>query len=159
MKEFKIRLIESNVEELTKCVTKAKQKLEMSENNLFKTKSNQNECKERKVKLMAKIKDAKQYLIHKKSSIIKMIESKDKYDLMIKELVQQRVQQLTTYIFPIEAKEAIDESTDKSCLFSSETTPLLEPISDSNNFNVNYIIVEPWINGNGDYSAFALFGK
>ena len=138
---------------------KAKQKLNLSENNLKKTKQNQNECRERHTKLMSKVKDGKQYLIRRQSSITKIHESKDIQDSYIKDLVQQRVQQLTSYIFPIEAKDSVNETNEPNSIFSSETTPLLEPISDSNNFCVNYSIVEPWINGNGDYSAFALFGN
>lgn len=88
-----------------------------------------------------------------------MEESKDNYDSYIKDLVQQRVQQLTTYIFAIEPKDGVNESNEINSILSSESTPLLEPISDSINFTINYSIVEPWLNGNGDYSAFAYFSK
>lgn len=138
-------------------MTEAKQKLNNSKNNLIKSKQSQSECKERHNKLTAKVNDVKQYLIHKQNSIDKRIESKENLNSYIKELLRQRISQLTTYIFPIEMT-SFDDSNDKKSIKNCETTPLLT-ISDSNSNNSNYSIVEPWISGNGDYSAFALFGN
>ncbi|XP_054153425.1 beclin 1-associated autophagy-related key regulator-like [Oppia nitens] len=154
--EFKIRLIESNGECLQNSLTKAKQKLNSSEDNLRKTVANQSECKVRCNKLKDKVKDAKQYLNKRHNNINKTNDDKDNCDEDIKVMAKQRVKQLTTFIFPIEAKEGVIDSNDCHSLTSSESTPLLEPISYSPNPS-NYSIVEPWINGNGDYSLFALF--
>jgi hypothetical protein len=142
---------------LNKTLTEAKQKLNNSQNNLTKSKQSQTECKVRHNKLMAKVNDVKQYLIHKQNAIDKRIESKDNLNSYIQELLRQRISQLTTYIFPIEII-SIDETNDKKSINNCETTPLLT-ISDSNSYNSNYSVVEPWISGNGDYSAFALFGN
>ncbi len=142
---------------MNKTLTEAKQKLNNSKNNLIKSKQSQSECKERHNKLTAKVNDVKQYLIHKQNSIDKRIESKENLNSYIKELLRQRISQLTTYIFPIEMT-SFDDSNDKKSIKNCETTPLLT-ISDSNSNNSNYSIVEPWISGNGDYSAFALFGN
>ncbi|CAG2172929.1 unnamed protein product [Oppiella nova] len=154
--EYKIRLLEANVDHLRSNLSKARQKLSSSESHLRKTRCNQEECKERHHKLEAKVMDAKQFLSRRQNGITRLVESKDSYDSYIKELVQQRVKQLTTYIFPIETKDMIPDTSDRHSILNSETTPLLETISPLNT-PINYSIVEPWICGNGDYSAYALF--
>lgn len=153
--EFKFRSLERKVENLNKALNEAKQRLNNSRNNLIKSKQNQNECKERHNKLIGKVNDVKQYLIHRQNAIDKRIESKDNLNSYIKELIHQRVSQLKTYIFPIEMISS-DETNNRKSMNSLETTPLLT-ISDSNSYNSNYTVIEPWIAGNGDYSLYGLF--
>lgn len=161
-KEFRIRSVEANIESLKKSVATSKQRLAATRNNINKNHQNKSECLQRQRKLSDKITEARQYLIRRNLSIGKLRESKDKVDSYIADLVQKRVQQLATYIFAIETRETVGEGSGQSTASSSESTPLLQPISDSNsftNFHSNYTVVEPWISGNGDYSAFALYGN
>ncbi|RWS21962.1 hypothetical protein B4U80_08642 [Leptotrombidium deliense] len=117
------------------------------------------EVKKEQEKLLKKISSAVIHIEHRKQSIAKRVARREELAEKIKEETRERVSQLTRFVFPIETYLP-DENPETGLISSEENTPLLTFSGGSTNSSTNsghdvkYVVIEPWLPTNGDYSAY-----
>ncbi|RWS13279.1 Beclin 1-associated autophagy-related key regulator-like protein [Dinothrombium tinctorium] len=110
-------------------------------------------------KLIEKITMAQTYVERRKQSIAKRVDKRRTVVEEIKEATRERIIQLSNYVFPIDTYLP-DENPETGCITSEENTPLLTFSGGSTNSSsiggneVKYVVIEPWLPTNGDYSAY-----
>lgn len=156
LQEHQVNKLEFNIEYLRKIIDETQQQVAKSRTSLSKTQQNQADCCQRSAKLKEKVNSIQEYMKTKQLSLAKKNENKNRVELELKQMLKQRMTELNEFIFPVEITSG-DDNNDSGPVSNSETTPLLT-FSDSYNLHTNYSIVEPWLPGNGDYSAYTFQG-
>uniref|UniRef100_A0A6G1SLD4 Beclin 1-associated autophagy-related key regulator n=1 Tax=Aceria tosichella TaxID=561515 RepID=A0A6G1SLD4_9ACAR len=156
--QIKLRALARKTDALKTLISEQRAKLDETKMVLDKTRQ-QNEIEKKSHRAReSKIELIKRYIASRRASVKKRHDAQASFLEELKQHASRRVYQLTQDVFPIEEVNLLDQ---QNCSFvNTETSPLLT-FSDGSHHQIDqltaYSIVEPWLPGNGDYSAYSLW--
>lgn len=156
--QIKLRSLTRKTDALKKLLNEQRAKLDGTKRLLEKTRQQVEIEKKSHRARESKIELIKRYIASRRSSVKKRQDAQANYLDELKQHTSRRVYQLTQDVFPIDEVNLLDQ---QNCSFvNMETSPLLT-FSDGSHHQLDqstaYSIVEPWLPGNGDYSAYSLW--
>jgi beclin 1-associated autophagy-related key regulator len=156
--QIKLRALTRKTDALKTLLNEQRAKLEETKKLLEKTREQVETDKKSHRARESKIELIKRYIASRRASVKKRRDAQANYLDELKQHASRKVFQLTQDVFPIEEVNLLDQ---QNCSFvNMETSPLLT-FSDGSHHQIEqstaYSIVEPWLPGDGDYSAYSLW--
>jgi beclin 1-associated autophagy-related key regulator len=158
LSQIKLRALTRKTDALKALYNEQQAKLDETKRLLEKTRQQVELDRKAHRSRESKIELIKRYITSRRSSVKKRQDAQANYLDELKQHASRRVYQLTQDVFPIDEINLLDQ---QNCSYvNMETSPLLT-FSDGSHHQIDqltaYSIVEPWLPGNGDYSAYSLW--
>lgn len=156
--EIKLRALKRKTDALKTLLNEQRAKLNESRRHVEETRQQVELDKKSYRARESKIELIKRYIASRRSSIRKRREAQTELLEELKQHASRRVYQLTQDVFPIEEINMLDQPN--CSIVNMETSPLLT-FSDGSHLQFDQLtahsIVEPWLPGDGDYSAYSMW--
>lgn len=155
--KFRLRNLERKTKVLRNLYHERKLKLDETKKLVEETRRQVELEKKSNRSLENKIELIRKFVVSRNASVKKRLDSEVNLLDELGQHVIRRVYQLTQDVFPIEQINLLDQN---NSFVNLETSPLLT-FSDGSHHQIDqqtaYLIVEPWLPSNGDYSAYSLW--